>query len=97
MIREYQHLMESSPVLWYRSWKSVESMTDETTENNNYFWWIYLRKYTKTQSMLATNSCPYRILIVGGSGSGKTNALLNLIIKHQQDIDKICLYGKDLY
>ena len=25
---------------------------------------------------------PYRILIIGGSGSGKTNALLNLI-KHQ--------------
>ena len=24
---------------------------------------------------------PYRILIIGGSGSGKTNALLNLIKK----------------
>ena len=31
---------------------------------------------------------PYRILIVGGSGSGKTNALLNLI-NNQPDIDKI--------
>ena len=31
---------------------------------------------------------PYRILIVGGSGSGKTNALLNLI-DNQPDIDKI--------
>ena len=30
----------------------------------------------------------YRILIIGGSGSGKTNALLNLIQK-QDDIDKI--------
>ena len=30
----------------------------------------------------------YRILIVGGSGSGKTNALLNLI-NNQPDIDKI--------
>ena len=30
---------------------------------------------------------PYRILIVGGSGSGKTNALLNLI-NNQPDIDK---------
>ena len=38
----------------------------------------------------------YRILIVGGSGSGKTNALLNLINK-QPDIDKICLYVKDPY
>ena len=39
---------------------------------------------------------PYRILIVGGSGSGKTNALLNLI-NNQPDIDKICLYAKDPY
>ena len=39
---------------------------------------------------------PYRILIVGGSGSGKTNALLNLI-NNQLDIDKIYLYAKDPY
>ena len=39
---------------------------------------------------------PYRILIIGGSGSGKTNTLLNLISK-QPDIDKIYLYAKDLY
>ena len=38
---------------------------------------------------------PYRILITGGSGSGKTNALLNLI-NEQDDIDKIYLYAKDL-
>ena len=38
----------------------------------------------------------YRILIVGGSGSGKTNVLLNLI-KNQPDIDKIYLYAKDPY
>ena len=37
----------------------------------------------------------YRILIIGGSGSGKTNALLNLI-KEQIDLDKIYLYAKDL-
>ena len=30
---------------------------------------------------------PYRILIIGDSGSGKTNVLLNLI-KKQPDIDK---------
>ena len=39
---------------------------------------------------------PYRILITGGSGSGKTNALFNLI-SNQPDIDKIYLYAKDLY
>ena len=39
---------------------------------------------------------PYRILIIGSSGSGKTNALLNLI-NNQPDIDKIYLYAKDPY
>ena len=34
---------------------------------------------------------PYRILIIGGSGSGKTNALFNLI-NEQNDIEKlICM------
>ena len=36
------------------------------------------------------------MLIVGGSGSGKTNALLNSI-NNQPDIDKIYLYAKDPY
>ena len=41
---------------------------------------------------------PYRILIIGGTGSGKTSELLNLI-KQQNDndysiIDKVCLYAK---
>ena len=39
---------------------------------------------------------PYRILMTGGSGPGKTNTLLNLI-ENQPDIDKIYLYVKDLY
>ena len=38
---------------------------------------------------------PYRILIIGGSRSGKTNALINLINK-QNNIDKIYLYARDL-
>ena len=53
----------------------------------------------KTQHNLKWPSIPdhsYRILIIGGSGSGKTNALLNLI-NNQPDIDKIYLYAKDPY
>ena len=38
---------------------------------------------------------PYRMLIIGGSGSGKTNALINLI-NEQNEIDKIYLYARDL-
>ena len=38
---------------------------------------------------------PYRILIIGGSGSGKTNVLLNVIKHERQDIDKKILYIKD--
>ena len=38
---------------------------------------------------------PYKILIIGGSGSGKTNKLLNLIKYQRLHSDKICLYVKD--
>ena len=36
----------------------------------------------------------HKMLIIGGSGSGITNALLNLI-NHQIDIDKIYLYAEE--
>ena len=41
---------------------------------------------------------PYRMLIIGSSGSGKTNELLNLIQKQNNGspIDKIYLYANDL-
>ena len=51
---------------------------DKTEHNLN---WLYIPDDT------------YIILIIGGSGSGKTNALLNLI-NNQPDIDKIHLYAK---
>ena len=40
---------------------------------------------------------PYKVLITGGSGLGKTNVLLNLIKHHWPDINKIYLYMWDLY
>ena len=51
------------------------------------------KKYNKKWPYIPDH--PYRILIIGGSGSGKTNTLLNLI-NEQKDIDKIYLYAKDL-
>ena len=38
---------------------------------------------------------PYRILIIGGSGSGKTNALLNPTKPQRPDIDKSYICIKD--
>ena len=39
---------------------------------------------------------PYRIFIIQGSGSGKTNSLFSLI-SQQPDIDRIQLYAKGPY
>ena len=63
---------------------------------------INFDNYTNENKTLYNENWPnipdhqYRILIIGGSGSGKTNLLLNLINK-QPDIDKIYLYVKDPY
>ena len=51
-------------------------------------------KYNKNWPYIPDHS--YRILLIGSSGSGKTNLLLNLI-ENQPDIDKIYLYAKDPY
>ena len=61
---------------------NLDSITNENNKVHNEKW-PYIPDH------------PYRILIIGGSGSGKTKALLNLI-KEQDDINKICLYVKDL-
>ena len=61
---------------------NLDSITNENNKEHNEKW-PYIQDH------------PYRILRIGGSGSGKTNALLNLI-KEQDDIDKIYLYAKDL-
>ena len=52
--------------------------------------------YTNEIKWTYTPDHPYRILMIGGLGSGKTNALLNLT-ESQPDIDKIYLYAKDPY
>ena len=61
---------------------NLDSITNENNKEHNEKW-PYIPDH------------PYRILIIGGSGSGKTNALLNLI-NEQDDIDKIYSYAKDL-
>ena len=51
------------------------------------------KEHNKKWSYIPDHS--YRTLIIGGSGSGKTNTLLNLI-NEQKGIDKMYLYAKDL-
>ena len=60
---------------------NLDSITDENNKEHNEKW-PYIPDH------------PYRILIIGGSGSGKTNTLLHLI-NEQDNIDKIYLYAKD--
>ena len=59
------------------------NLYDITNKNN--------KKHNKKSPFIPDH--PYRILIIGSSGSGKTKALLELI-NEQDDIDKIYLYGK---
>ena len=59
------------------------NLDDITNENN--------RDHNKKCPYVPDHS--YRMLIIGGSGSGKTNALLNLMKEQDNDnlIEKICL------
>ena len=52
-------------------------------------------KFQHNKNWSYTPDHRYRILIIGSSGSGKTNTLINLI-DNQPDIIKIYLYAKDL-
>ena len=61
---------------------NLDNITNENSKEHNEKW-PYIPDH------------PHKILIIGGSGSGKANALLNLI-DEQGDIDKIYLYVKCL-
>ena len=61
---------------------NLDSIANENNKKHNEKW-PYILDY------------PYRILVIGSSGSGKTNTLLNLI-NEQNDNDKIYLYARDL-
>ena len=64
---------------------NLDSITNENNKKHNEKW-PYIPDH------------PYIILIIGGSGSGKTNTLLNLIKEQDKRdfFDKICLYARDL-
>ena len=64
---------------------NLDSITNENNNNK--------KKYNEKWPYISDH--PYRISIIGGSGSGKTNALINLI-NEQHDIDKVYMYVRDL-
>ena len=61
---------------------NLDGITNESNKEHN-------------KKMAVHSRSPVRILVIGASGSGKTNILLNLI-KQQDDTDNIYLYAKDL-
>ena len=61
---------------------NLDSITNENNRTHNEKW-PYIPDH------------PHIILVIGGSGSGKKNTLLNLI-NEQSHIDKIYLYARDL-
>ena len=61
---------------------NLDSIVNDNNKNHNEKW-PYIPDH------------PYRILIIGGSGSKKSNTLLNLI-NEQRDINNIFLYAKDV-
>ena len=56
---------------------------DQSVEINHNLYWPYIPDH------------PYRILIIGASGSGKANVLLNLTKNQRSYVGNICFYVKD--
>ena len=68
------------PFLYITKWLNSIANENEKERNEK---WPYIPDH------------PYRILIILGSGSGKTDALIDLI-NEQNNIDKVYLYPRDL-
>ena len=56
---------------------NLDAITNENNKEHNKKW-SYIPNH------------PYRVLVIGGSGSGRTNVLLNLV-SQKDDIDKTYL------
>ena len=83
LVSDNEELKCSNIIKWYKKMINFHDIVKENIKKHNPNW-------------PQIPDHPYKILIIGSSGSGKTNSLLNLI-NHQLDIDKIYLYAKDPY
>ena len=72
----------SNIIKWYKQWLILMVLQKKTKEHN------------PNSSQIPDH--PQKMLIIGGSGWGKTNSWFNLI-KDEPDFDKIYLYAKDPY
>ena len=67
---------------------------DYANENNGITFKTVQELHSQNLKLSYILDHPYRILIIEGSRSGKTNSLLKLI-NNQPDVDKTYLYAKD--
>ena len=76
---------------------NLDSITNENNKKTQWkmviYTWLSVQNFNNWWFCIRKNK--HRILIIGGSVSGKTNTLLN-IINEQNDIDKIYLYARDI-
>ena len=79
--------------VWFCNWYIIKWKFLKQT-----FCFFFIPKTHIYKKLPFISDHPYRMLIIGGSGSAKTNELLNLIKEQNSDslTDKIYLYTKDL-
>ena len=82
IVSEKEKIWYNNIMKWYKN-VNFDGLTKENIKEHNPSW-------------PQIPGRPYRTLIIGGCGSGKTNSLFNLI-NLQPDIDKISLCAKDPY
>ena len=83
LVSEKEEIKCSNMIKQYKKMINFDDVTKENIKEHNPNW-----------PEIPDHS--YRILIIRGSGSGKTNSLFNLI-KEEPDIDEISLYARSIW